>query len=84
MWAAEVRIQLQLNLETVSKASLFLFSPSPHHPFQKQPRLGLGKEKLLGPPPSSPLPLWSSLLGPGWLGFPSIVPGKKEGADRKM
>lgn len=36
-----------------------------------------------GPSPN-PLSLWRSLLGPGWLGFPSIVLGKEKGADRKM
>lgn len=34
--------------------------------------------------PPSLLSLWRSLMGPGWLGFPSIMLGKKKGADRKM
>lgn len=86
IWAAKARIQLQLNLETVSKASLFLFSPCT---FQEQCCLGRGKRGCWPPlPPPPPRPPTAACLekplGAWLVGIPSIVLGKKEGANRKM
>lgn len=68
----------------VPKGSLFLFSTTRPPASSRNSVVWAQARSESWALPSSPLSLWRSLLGPGWLGFPSIVLGKQKGANQKM